>query len=174
MDNVKLKQLYRLKTVIRYNNRSHIKDESVAEHSFYVALIALQICDDYDVTDDIRLQCLIKSLLHDMPETELNDITHDVKNALNLRPLLKQYEDEFYVKNYPKYIELMNNDVKIVDEIVKYADTLSVKQYVLNEIEIGNNSPEMTKILDNANERADKCKTYLEEVLRNEQYFKRL
>ena len=41
--------VYRLKNVVRYNTRNVIKKESVAEHSFYVALFTLKICNDYNV-----------------------------------------------------------------------------------------------------------------------------
>ena len=91
-----LTDVYRLKNVIRYNTRNIIKEESVAEHSFYVALFSLKICDDYHIDNSTTKKVLIKALLHDMPEIELNDITHNVKEKLNLRPFLKKYEDDYF------------------------------------------------------------------------------
>ena len=33
----KLNEIYRLKSIVRYNNRPKLSEETVAEHSFYVA-----------------------------------------------------------------------------------------------------------------------------------------
>lgn len=141
-----LQDIYRLKNVIRYNTRNKLKDESVAEHSFYVALLSLYFCDEYNLSNKIKLKCVIKALLHDMPEIELNDITHDVKEKLNLRPMLKKYEDEYYKKHYTKYSNLMTKDNGIVDIIVDIADAFSVYQYVINEQSLGNKSKDFKTI----------------------------
>jgi len=139
--------LYQLKNITRYNSRKRLVNESVAEHSFYVAIIALELAEKANLTAEQTFECLIKALLHDMPEIELNDITHDVKEALGLRPMLKKYEDEFYKKEYPTYANLMiNNDDEVVDRIVDLADVLSVYQYTSNEIELGNQSNDIQDI----------------------------
>jgi len=139
--------LYQLKNITRYNSRKRLVNESVAEHSFYVAIIALELAEKAKLTKEQTFECLIKALLHDMPEIELNDITHDVKEALGLRPMLKKYEDDFYRKEYPNYANLMiDNKDKIVDNIVELADVLSVYQYTTNEIELGNQSNDIQDI----------------------------
>lgn len=160
-----LADVYRLKNVIRYNTRNKIKDESVAEHSFYVALFALKICDTFKIDDDIKQQCLIKALLHDMPEIELNDITHNVKEALNLRPFLKQYEDKYFEQKYNQYYKLMTVNNKLVDAIVIFADGLSVYQYSLNEVNLGNSSNDMGEILEESKDRINKLYLHLKDVL---------
>ena len=136
-----------LRTLIRYQNCNRLVNESVAEHSFYVALIALELCDKYNIDEERTFKCLVKALLHDMPEIKLNDITHDVKEALGLRPMLKKYEDDFYKLEYPEYADLMtNNKDELVDKIVELADVLSVYQYTSNEIELGNQSNDIQDI----------------------------
>lgn len=135
----KLLEMYKLKNLKRYNHRTRLKDESVAEHSFFTTLITLELCVQFKLDNATTFTCMLKALLHDMPETELNDITYDVKLALNLYPLLKVYEDKYYEKHFPEFAQLMNNDEEnIVNLIVKYADALSVLQYSYNEIELGN------------------------------------
>ena len=52
LKNDTLLDIYMLKDVIRYNCRKHLKDESVAEHSFYVALMALMICEEKNINDN--------------------------------------------------------------------------------------------------------------------------
>lgn len=141
-----LLSIYQLKDVIRYNCRKHLKDESVAEHSYFVALICLKVCDDYELDDNIKFQCLTKAILHDMPEIELNDITHNVKEKLNLRPFLKKYEDEYYRQHYSKYYSLMTSTDTIIDTVVLLADAMSVYQFTLNELTLGNKSNEINNI----------------------------
>ena len=157
-----LQYIYRLKNITRYNSRTKISTESVAEHSFFVTLLALELCDQYELSDELKLQVLIKAILHDMPEIELNDITYDVKEKLNLRPILKQYEDNFFNNNFKKYSELMNkcNDA-VVQTIVDYADALSVYQYVEHEILIGNNSSDIHKIKSETHDRLVQYKNKL-------------
>lgn len=160
-----LMNVYRLKNVIRYNTRNIIKKESVAEHSFYVALFALKICDDYNIDETTKKQAMMKSLLHDMPEIELNDITHNVKERLNLRPFLKKYEDEFFTQNYSEHQSLMITGNDELNAIVLLADTMSVYQYVLNEVLLGNQSNDIKEILNESRERVIKCKKNLEQIL---------
>lgn len=161
----KLLEMYKLKNITRYNHRTRLKDESVAEHSFFTTLITLEICKRLNLNDELTFACLCKSLLHDMPETELNDITYDVKVKLNLYPLLKEYEDEYYEKNFPKLIKLMkNDDDNIVNLIVKYADAMSVLQYVYNESELGNTTFDTIK--DTTLERLKTLNLQIKEVMK--------
>ena len=165
-----LLDIYTLKDVVRYNCRKHLKEESVAEHSFYVALIALMICEEKGINDpDIIKDVLIKAVLHDMPEIELNDITHNVKERLNLRPFLKKFEDEYFEKKFTSYAMLMaDNSDDLVNAIVLYADAMSVKQYCLNEIALGNKSKDiLEEIYPNAVERCEAHEKHLETFLKD-------
>lgn len=163
----RLEEVYMLKNIIRYNTRTHIKDESVAEHSFYVALLALMICDEYKIDNiNIRNAALTKAILHDMPEIELNDITHDVKERLHLREFMEEHENEYYRRNFPDEYTLMttlqNNTVGI---IVDLADALSVIQYSENEIRLGNRTNQMMEINREAYSRVAKYTDSLNEIM---------
>lgn len=158
-----LLEMYKLKNIVRYNHRTRLKDENVAEHSFFTALIALDICKKLSINTHDTFKVIIKCLLHDTPEEELNDVTYDVKLKLNLRPLLKEFEDKYFEDNYPDYANIMtNNDNNIVNAIVNYADAMSVLQYAYNEIELGNTTfaPIVTETL----ERLEKLRAILLEV----------
>lgn len=158
-----LLEMYKLKNIVRYNHRTRLKDENVAEHSFFTALIALDICKKLSINTHDIFKVIIKCLLHDTPEEELNDVTYDVKVKLNLRPLLKEFEDKYFEDNYPDYADIMtNNDNNIVNAIVNYADAMSVLQYAYNEIELGNTTfaPIVTETL----ERLEKLRAILLEV----------
>ena len=174
IDDKNLLEMYRLKSLVRYNNKQRLKDETVPEHSFYVAVIALKIIDQIDETrtsdvfskyaDRIRKNALIIALLHDMPETEINDITYDVKTRLNLTTLLSQYEKEYYDKYYPQYSEQMSiENMNISRLIVDIADAESVRQYALNEISLGNQN--MQAIYDESVSRVKKLESLLRAML---------
>ena len=95
ISNKELLEIYKLKNIVRYNTHPKLTKESVAEHSFYVALIALKICDKLNVSDDIKLLSIEKSLLHDLPEIKMNDITYDAKHILHLEDIIKKFETKY-------------------------------------------------------------------------------
>ena len=160
----KLLEMYKLKNITRYNHRTRLKDESVAEHSFFTTLITLELCKRFELDNESMLACLLKSLLHDMPETELNDITYDVKLKLGLYSVLKQYEDEYYDENYPEFAAIMKNDEPILANLIfKYADAMSVLQYAYNELELGNVMFEQIK--DETITRLNILKSKIQEAL---------
>lgn len=167
LKNDTLMDIYQLKDVIRYNCRKHLKDESVAEHSFYVALMSLMICEEKKIKDDnIIREAMIKSLLHDMPEIELNDITHNVKEALQLRPMLKVYEDKYFKYKFPEYAKLMVDDSdNVVNTIVLLADAMSVKQFCMNEINLGNKDAEIKNIYEKSIKRCEAHEKHLDKLL---------
>lgn len=162
-----LLEMYKLKNIVRFNHRTRLKNENVAEHSFFTALIALDICRRLSINAHDTFEVIVKCLLHDTPEQELNDITYDVKLKLNLYPVLKKFENKYFEDNYANYAYLMtNDDNNIVNAIVNYADALSVLQCAYNEMELGNMTfaPIVTETL----ERLDKLRNILLEVIKND------
>lgn len=153
MTHKELENIYKLKNITRYNNKAKLHNESVAEHSFFVSLITLHLCEEYKLNDSQTLKCLIKAILHDMPEIDLNDITHDVKIKLKLHPILKVFEDEYYKKNYAKHAKLFIEQDEIIDNIVELADGLSVLQFVEHELSLGNQLSDWQEILNEINKR---------------------
>lgn len=158
----KLNEIYRLKSIVRYNNRPKLSEETVAEHSFYVALIGMMICDELGTSNECKYEVMTKALLHDMPEMEINDITHDVKIRLHLEEFLAQYENEYYEKNFENYAELMRRHGTKADIILDLADAMSVKQFCLHEMSLGNISYTMRDIHMEAESRIAKLKEQLE------------
>lgn len=146
LDDEGMLNLYRLNSITRYNNSCRLKNESVAAHSFYVAIFTLLLADMYKLSTKDKLDAITMALLHDLPEIEINDITHDTKVKLGLYKMLEEYEDEFYNKNFPEYRELMLSKGKS-KKIMDLADILSVKQYALNELQLGNKSERIQQII---------------------------
>ena len=158
MTEKELKELYKLKNIIRYNTRPRQTSESVAEHSFYVGVIALELCNEYKLTKDETHNIVVKALLHDMPEIEINDITYDAKERLNLRPYLKRYEDDYFDRRFPEYAELMKNDKSFEQLVVDLADAYSVLQYANHEISLGNMTDEMLTIRQSIEPRIEQMR----------------
>jgi 5'-deoxynucleotidase YfbR-like HD superfamily hydrolase len=161
-----LLRTYKLKNLIRYNHKTKLTSENVAEHSYFVSLFTLELCDYFKLSDDIKLNCLIKAILHDAPETEINDITYDVK-ATNpaLKNILENLESKFYLKYYKRYASLLESHNSPVDKIVKLADLYSVLQFTTNELELGNHNKEMENIHKDAQARITKLEEELIQCL---------
>ena len=175
----KLIELYQLKSIIRYNNKQKLTSESVAEHSFYVALMGMMISDELLLKPKYRQLVIIKALLHDMPEVEINDITYDVKTRLHLQEFLAKYEEDYYQRNFPIYADLMKKHsdgiFHLIDLIVDLADALSVKQFSSNEMQLGNRSEIMTGIFNESESRIEQIKQKLyEEKEKHAEYFERV
>ena len=135
--------VYKLSNIIRYSQQNKIKNETVAEHSYYVSWFVNRLCTKYSLSDTIRLMALEAALLHDVPEVITNDITYDVKRMIPEVPaLLQPYEEEVIREHSLRAHKVLfnpeTNDEIIAKKIVKHADILSVLQYCQNEEELGN------------------------------------
>ena len=83
---------YPLKKIIRYNHRSRLQDESVAEHTCFVSLFCLKIMAQLNLTHEQERQVLILAALHDTCESRTSDIPHDVKaNYPEMQQILYQW-----------------------------------------------------------------------------------
>lgn len=157
LSNDYLMEIYRLKTLVRYNHRLRLTNESVAEHSFFTALFVLEICDKLSISGELKAKSIEYALLHDVPETIISDIPSDVKDlSESLRMLLQTFEDSFMETNYPAYA-LYNKDDEIF-AIVKLADLYSVRQYCMVEAALGNKTLDFA---DAVNERIDRLEEEL-------------
>lgn len=137
--------IYKLSNIIRYSQQSKIKNESVAEHSYYVCWFVNRICTKYELCDNIRLMAIEAAILHDIPEVITNDITYDVKRMIpEVRALLQPYEEEAIKEHSSQSHKVLFNpdslEELIAKTVVKHADILSVLQYCQNEEMLGNKS----------------------------------
>ena len=67
-----------LRSLIRYQKCNRLVNESVAEHSFYVAVFVLKLREYYDFNLEVALKT---ALIHDIPEARISDIPHNIKLA---------------------------------------------------------------------------------------------
>ena len=136
-------EVYKLSNIVRYSQQNKIKNETVAEHSFYVSWFVNRLCTKYELNDNIRLMALEGALLHDIPEVVTNDITYDVKKMIPEVPaLLQPYEENIIKEHSSRAHRVLFNpetqDEVIAKKVIKHADILSVLQYCQNEETLGN------------------------------------
>jgi 5'-deoxynucleotidase YfbR-like HD superfamily hydrolase len=147
-------EIYALKALTRYNNKFKLINESVAEHSFFVAILILKLYEVYNF--DLE-KALSMGLIHDVPELHLSDITYDVKrNFPKLRDSILDAEKSIIDKRYPEWRHLFNELVVNVESvesmIVVLADVMSCIQYASTEIDLGN-SGYMKNVLKESKKR---------------------
>lgn len=148
---------YPLKKIIRYNHRSRLQDESVAEHTCFVSLFCLKIMAQLNLTIEQERQVLILAALHDTCESRTSDIPHDVKTKYpEMQAILDKIELDYYEKNWKTYIEDVYKPDELVYNILKLADAYSVYQWCINEKALGNSSDCIAEIYFESKERLKK------------------
>jgi 5'-deoxynucleotidase YfbR-like HD superfamily hydrolase len=144
----------RLKTmssIKRFGTLPMIEIESVASHSYNVAIMALMIADYDDELVVNREALLRKALFHDFEETILSDIPHPIKHRFKggkLGQLLKEIvpeliENEIF-KELPdklkrQYVRAaLSAKEDLEGQIVAAADAMDIIMTSLRELKLGN------------------------------------
>lgn len=147
-----------MSNITRYNTRYRIKNESVAAHSFYVIYFTSCLCSHFGLDSKATQLAMEAALVHDIPEIYINDVTYDCKKLIpGLDEILAPYEEEIVGALSEEARLILFNPILpeqiFIRTLVKYADVVSVKQYALSEIKLGNQS--FKDILKGANRRLD-------------------
>lgn len=148
-----LKEERKLDKVVRFSANIRIKDESVSEHSFHVALYAMILADleEKIFKNKIDKEKILKTaLLHDLEECLTGDIIYGFKHThQSLTKEIKKISQKFFanlIKDLPEEIsqEYINfwqraKDEKTIEgKIIEAADKLEGLIYTLNEFSLGN------------------------------------
>lgn len=158
---------YPLKKIIRYNHRSRLQDESVAEHTCFVSLFCLKIMAQLKLTHEQERQVLILAALHDTCESMTSDIPHDVKaNYPEMQEILDKIEHDYYEKNWKSYLGDVYKPDELVYNIIKLADAYSVYQWCINERVLGNASVCVSEIYLESKERLKKYTGIINDILK--------
>jgi 5'-deoxynucleotidase YfbR-like HD superfamily hydrolase len=172
----------RMSNMKRFNTAIRVHQESVAEHSFYVAMYTARLIEiflsDVKGVDNVadvqyfKYITTMKALTHDVHEIVLSDIPHNVKKTYPLidqasNEVEKDFNDEFF---RPIYTNDFNEKEDIISNlIVELADVLAVIEYSQFELSLGNKS--FDDILESAitrfEETAGKLNSYTEGLLRH-------
>ncbi len=158
-----LQRIRGLDRIIRFSARNRIKDESVSEHCFHVALIGMILSDlERKFGNKVDIEKVLRSaLLHDMEECITGDILSDFKHAdKKLSKEIEKMSKKFVsllLKDLPRdlgifYQKIWENSTNLRSlegKIVKAADRIEALLYCLEEIEMGNKSfkPVVRKVI---------------------------
>lgn len=151
----------RLRNTQRCNNFPTVAPTDVAQHSYYVSLLAMTLADEYNAYisnvslegyDKINVECLLrKALLHDIPEFITGDVHWNVKHHDS------EIEQEFnrverkLVKGafegcnpvLKEYSEIsLTCKIGLEGSLIAIADMLELAIYCWEECALGNKSLE--------------------------------
>ncbi len=113
--------------VRRYHTRTTIGHQSVAEHSWGVAAIILEICEN----PSRRL--IEAAIYHDVAEYDTGDVPAQVKRVAAIRGPMLAFEADVEHD--------LGIDVELTEDegaILKFADTMELLFYVLDQRRLGN------------------------------------
>lgn len=148
--------------IIRYNGKHKIKEESIAEHSFMVAVNIIKVCKVLNIPDNIRDRAVTMGVLHDISEKYVGDIAYEFKSDKRNKELLEEmfdnYEEMLYNSKYQQeygsiYKDVYDGNNSVPDRLVKLGDSMSVIQYSEREMALGNKTREMREIHTSAANR---------------------
>lgn len=173
MKNLNDTNILKMSDLMRYNGRYKIKNENIAEHSFYVGYNVLNICHKYNIPDEIKLKALEFAVIHDIPELYTNDICYITKrDNPKLAAILDEVERDFVENEMPEirdaFFELQNSKNSIEHIILKLADGLSVLQFASREISLGNQSEEMLEIQNESKQRVEQLENTLKNIIKED------
>src|ERR1017187_5535469 len=99
------KELDELNNMVRWNGAVRIKDETVVQHSFIVALFTRLLAEEIFTDDKIKLEATTFALLHDLDEAMTGDINHvikyNIKNGDELRNIIDSYVYQKAKESFP-------------------------------------------------------------------------
>jgi 5'-deoxynucleotidase YfbR-like HD superfamily hydrolase len=144
-------QIVNLAHIKRYSVIPRLHDESIAEHSFFVAAIVLKLSDDYEFK--VSHACSM-AIIHDWTESYTDDITVLTKRQFpEIAKVIDKVEKKIAKTQFSPLLYILWLEYKAMEtieaKIVKYADTLQVMQYAQKEVALGN-STYMQSVVEDA------------------------
>lgn len=138
----------RLSCISRFNNTPRIASENVAEHSYYVAFLAM-LMGDYLAKKGVRLDKLTllqMALIHDIEEAVSGDILAPIKQGLFRKELEKENIKNVLLlmtgldsgKDYSNLWQEAAGGKTLEARVVKLVDKMSCIIYCIREIHLGN------------------------------------
>jgi 5'-deoxynucleotidase YfbR-like HD superfamily hydrolase len=144
----------RLKTmssIKRFGTLPMIESESVASHSYNVAIMALMIADYETELEINREEVLRKALFHDFEETILSDIPHPIKHRFKggklgvlLKEIVPELIEQEIFKELPERLKrlyvrsALGAKEDLEGQIVGAADAMDIVMTSLRELKMGN------------------------------------
>lgn len=133
MDQVKMRAL---QSVRRFNFERCNRYQSVAEHSFHVALLALDLSTRLGWDPHGRAEATLAALMHDACEAATGDLPYLVKSRL---PIKSVVELEYQAAQELDIVGLVDYPVDVL-RLVDFCDALELCMYLQEEARSGNYS----------------------------------
>ena len=147
---------HRLSVVKRWSVVQTIRQQSVAEHSYNVAVIALRIAEQwYGINGGAALTAILKrALFHDWWESITGDAPTYMKRFIDESSAITEFE----ANDVSEGVDLgdVNRDVYRI--IVKMADYIDALIFLRMEVSLGNKS-----VVNHIREMEQRFKEFLEE-----------
>ena len=118
-----LEEIMRLSSIKRWSVIEMSRDQSVAEHSYNVAMISMAITKELGFSNFLSNHILEWSLLHDLPELVTGDIPTPTKR--HMLDIINEMEKELF----PKLTGKKSINIYAVAPVVKIADYIDAIQY---------------------------------------------
>ena len=125
-----------LRHIRRFNFHHCNQYESVAEHSFYVAMIAYELAKDLDYNTKQIYRTASYALHHDIEESVTGDIPFLIKRKMANISVI-EYEALQELGYDPAIFAKMRTKDKVMD-VVNFADAYELKIYLEEERKSGN------------------------------------
>jgi 5'-deoxynucleotidase YfbR-like HD superfamily hydrolase len=123
--------------VKRYHTVPTIGQQTVAEHSFHVAMLCLEIQKINN--KECSAELLKAALFHDLPEHKTGDVPATAKwGSPGLKTLLDSLEDDV-ITEYGLEVALTIEETLIL----KYADSLELVMYCIDQMNLGNKNAQL-------------------------------
>jgi len=136
----------RLDYVYRFSSIPVIMKEQVSTHSYWVTLYAAMIHDEINGPEDLKPYLLSYALVHDASEARSGDFVRTFKySSKELKDAINKGEQEM-MDSMPYRIRRLFNppdhlcvsEKAYIEMVVKAADFLSLKQFMMREVDKGN------------------------------------
>jgi 5'-deoxynucleotidase YfbR-like HD superfamily hydrolase len=134
--------------VTRFHGHSVISQQSVADHSGRVGMLAYMLALEYYKNERDAYRVATFALFHDFSEGILkNDVNSSIKQKYGIRDILRKLEQDVVNDMFPSDTSASNSLRDLVLEqcnqtdykLLKMADTLDFGLYVWHEVNLGNN-----------------------------------
>lgn len=136
------KLLYRAGSVDRWQIVRTIRHQTLAEHSFMVAMLSLFVCDEIGVPERMRYSILLHALHHDLPEIITGDMSTVAKDIIKNEGCVQAIEAVDNV--FPKVPEIAERVGNLGRRVVKLADLIDA--IVFLDVEgVGSHSKKVKK-----------------------------
>lgn len=132
------RELRDLAHVPRWGILRRVRQQSVAEHSFFVAVYAIEIAEFIEWGGDYYT--LIRhALSHDMPEVRTGDLPGPTKRAILDAARLETFEDRTMFDLFPSHYSFYRINGES-HAIMTVADRLDATLFLADEANLGNQS----------------------------------